>query len=103
MQMARRRRRKIPARRVQAAMSAFPWSLGVHISAISLGDATFLAMSELPLLYPVTKVAVRRGRGLDAAFRRGQYGRMRQVDGGSDTTTSRNDAGGDCCGEAWPE
>ena len=36
-------------RQAQAAISAFPWSLGVHISAIPLGDATFLAMSELPL------------------------------------------------------
>ena len=34
----------------QAATWAFPWSFGVHISAIPLGDATFLAMSELPLL-----------------------------------------------------
>ena len=35
--------------RVHAATCAFPWSFGVHISAIPLGDATFLATSELPL------------------------------------------------------
>jgi hypothetical protein len=28
-------------RQLQAAISAFPWSLGVHICAIPLGDATF--------------------------------------------------------------
>ena len=37
-------------RRGQAAIRAFPWSFGVHISAIPLGDATFLAMFEHPLL-----------------------------------------------------
>ena len=36
-------------RRGQAAIRTFPLSFVVHISAIPLGDATFLAMSEHPL------------------------------------------------------
>jgi len=75
--------------RVQAATCAFPLSFGTHISAIPLGDATFLAMSELPLFVPrhkssgSTGTGVRRVRGVPLAgkafYCAGPVTRMRQV------------------------
>ena len=37
----------IGQRHTQAAISAFPWIFGVHISASPLGDANFVGLTQL--------------------------------------------------------
>ncbi len=61
----------------QAATWAFPWSLGVHIRASPLGNATFLEMSELPLFLARYKSSSSTGTGVRyAGARWASFGRV---------------------------